>query len=350
MPERLVDLRSDTVTLPTAAMRRAMAEAEVGDDVFGEDPTVNRLEEMAAERLGKEAALFVTSGTMANLVSELTHCGRGDEMIIGDQAHIFYYEQAGSAAVGGIHTRTVPNQADGRMLLEDLEAAIRPDNIHFPRTRLIALENTHNRCFGSPLDEAYLRAVRDLASRHGLNVHMDGARLFNAATSLKVDPAELASEADSVSVCLSKGLAAPVGSLVCGTRPFIAQARRVRKVVGGGMRQAGVLAAAGIVALSEMTGRLAEDHDNARRLADGLAHIDGLDLDPETVRTNMVYFEIRQDGLQAAELTARLNLQGVRVLEVGKNRFRAVTHYHITREDIDYALTVFSREVLAALK
>jgi threonine aldolase len=350
MQKRLVDLRSDTVTLPTVSMRRAMAEAEVGDDVFGEDPTVNRLEEMAAERLGKEAALFVASGTMGNLVSELTHCGRGDEMIAGDQAHIFYYEQGGSASVGGIHTRTVRNQADGRMLLEDLEAAIRPDNVHFPRTRLIALENTHNRCFGSPLDVAYLREVRDLARQYGLKVHMDGARLFNAATGLNVAPADLAEEVDSVSICLSKGLAAPVGSLVCGTRPFIGEARRMRKVLGGGMRQAGILAAAGVVALSEMTGRLAEDHVNARRLAEGLANIEGLDLDPETVRTNIVFCEIRQGGLQAAELSARLNLQGVRVLAVGKTRFRAVTHYHITREDIDYALTVFSREVSEARK
>jgi threonine aldolase len=350
MQERLVDLRSDTVTLPTASMRRAMAEAEVGDDVFGEDPTVNRLEEMAAERLGKEASLFVASGTMANLVSELTHCGRGDEMILGDEAHIFYYEQGGSASVGGIHTRTVRNQSDGRMLLEDLEAAIRPDNVHFPRTRLIALENTHNRCFGTPLDVAYLAAVHDLARRHGLKVHMDGARLFNAATSLNVAPADLAADVDSVSICLSKGLAAPVGSLVCGTRPFIAEARRMRKVLGGGMRQAGILAAAGIVALSEMTERLAEDHANARRLADGLANIEGLDLNPETVRTNIVFFEIRQEGLQAAEVSARLNLRGVKVLAVAKDRFRAVTHYHITREDIDYALTAFSREVSAARK
>jgi threonine aldolase len=350
MQERVVDLRSDTITLPTASMRRAMAEAEVGDDVFGEDPTVNRLEEMAAERLGKEASLFVASGTMANLVSELTHCGRGDEMILGDQAHIFNYEQGGSAAVGGIHTRTVPNQPDGRMLLEDMEAAIRPDNVHFPRTRLIALENTHNRCFGSPLDVEYLRAVRHLARQHGLSVHMDGARLFNAATSLNVEPADLAAEVDSVSICLSKALAAPVGSLVCGTRSFIDEARRMRKVLGGGMRQAGVLAAAGIVALSDMTERLAEDHANARRLADGLAQIEALDVNPETVRTNIVYCDIRQDGLPAAELAARLNVQGVRVLAVRNNRVRAVTHYHITQQDIDYALTVFSREVSAARK
>jgi threonine aldolase len=350
MQERLVDLRSDTITLPTPSMRRAMAEAEVGDDVFGEDPTVNRLQEMAAERLGKEAALFVASGTMANLVSELTHCGRGDEMIIGDQAHIFNYEQGGSAAVGGIHTRTVPNRPDGSMLLEDLEAAIRPDNVHFPRTRLIALENTHNRCFGSPLDLGYLRAVHHLARQHGLSVHMDGARLFNAATSLNVEPADLAAEADSVSICLSKALAAPVGSLVCGTRSFIDEARRMRKVLGGGMRQAGVLAAAGIVALSDMTERLAEDHDNARRLADGLAQIQWLDVNPEAVRTNIVYCDIRQNGLPAAELAARLNVQGVRVLPVRKYRIRAVTHYHITRQDIDYVLTVFSREVSAACK
>jgi threonine aldolase len=350
MPEGLVDLRSDTVTHPTAAMRRAMAEAEVGDDVFGEDPTVNRLEEMAAQRLGKEAALFVASGTMANLVSELTHCGRGDEMIVGDQAHIFNYEQGGSASVGGIHTRTVPNQPDGRMLLEDLEAAIRPGNVHFPRTRLIALENTHNRCSGSPLDVGYLRAVRDLARRYGLSVHMDGARLFNAATSLNVDPADLAAEVDSVSICLSKGLAAPVGSLVCGTRPFIGEARRMRKVLGGGMRQAGVLAAAGIVALRDMTERLAEDHANARRLGEGLAQIEGLDVNLETVRTNIVYCDIGHDVLQAAELAARLNAHGVRVLAVRKYRIRAVTHYHITQQGIDYALAVFSREVSTARK
>ncbi|MFZ0241310.1 MAG: GntG family PLP-dependent aldolase, partial [Desulfobacterales bacterium] len=215
MSHRQIDLRSDTITLPTPAMRQAMAAAEVGDDVFGEDPTVRRLEEMAAERLGKEAGLFVASGTMANLVSQLTHCGRGDEMILGDQAHIFYYEQGGSAAVGGIHPRTVPNKPDGKILIEDIEAAIRGEDVHFPRTRLIMLENTHNRCYGSPLDTAYLQSVRRLADRCGLKVHVDGARLFNAAAALSVTAAELAAPADSISVCLSKGLAAPVGSVVC---------------------------------------------------------------------------------------------------------------------------------------
>ena len=264
MANRIVDLRSDTITLPTPSMRKAMATADVGDDVFGEDPTVNHLEEMAAERLGKEAGLYVTSGTMANLVCQLTHCGRGEEMILGDQAHIFFYEQGGSSAVGSIHPRTVPNQPDGKLLLEDIEAAVRPDNVHFPVTRLVVLENTHNRCNGAPLDSDYLQSVRRLADTYGLKIHMDGARLFNAAVALDVAAAELAAAADSVSVCLSKGLAAPVGSVVCGTRSFIDRARRARKVLGGGMRQAGILAAAGIVALTEMTDRLAEDHANAQ--------------------------------------------------------------------------------------
>ncbi|MFZ0132376.1 MAG: low-specificity L-threonine aldolase [Desulfobacterales bacterium] len=341
MCHRQIDLRSDTITLPTPAMRQAMAAAEVGDDVFGEDPTVRRLEEMAAEQLGKDAGLFVASGTMANLVSQLAHCGRGDEMILGDQAHIFYYEQGGSAAVGGIHPRTVPNQPDGKILLEEIEAAIRPENVHFPRTRLIVLENTHNRCYGGPLDTAYLQSVRQLANRYGLKIHVDGARLFNAATALAVTAAELAAPADSVSICLSKGLAAPVGSVVCGTRPFIAEARRARKLLGGGMRQAGVLAAAGIVALTEMTTRLTEDHAMARRLAVGLAEIKGIAIDPERVKTNIVFFDSDRDDLSAERLAKMLAAEGIHVLATGKRRLRAVTHYHITAADIDDALAVF---------
>ena len=297
---RAVELRSDTMTRPTPAMRKAMAEAEVGDDVFGEDPTVNRLEMLAAERLGKEAALFVSSGTMANLVSQMSHCGRGDEMLLGSLAHSFYYEQGGSAAVASIHPRTVPNQPDGKLALDELEAAIRADNIHFPRTRLIALENTHNLCGGAPLESAYIRDVAAIARRHGIRLHIDGARLFNAAVALGVPARQLVADADSVSFCLSKGLAAPVGSVVCGSREFIQTARRARKVLGGGMRQAGVLAAAGIVALNEMIDRLAEDHANARRLAEALADMSGIiaaggtaqhgdgPLDPDRVRTNFV--------------------------------------------------------------
>jgi threonine aldolase len=247
-----IDLRSDTVTLPTPAMREAMATAEVGDDVLGEDPTINRLEAMAAERVGKEAGLFVSSGTMANLVSVLTHCARGEEIIVGDHGHIFLFEAGGASAVGGIHSRQVPNQPDATLDLAQVEAAIRPDDDHSPRTRLICLENTHNRCGGACLTPEYMGQVRALADRYGLKIHLDGARVFNAAVALGVDVRKLTRDADSVSFCLSKGLSAPVGSLVCGPADFIHEARRARKVLGGGMRQGGVIAAAGVVALEQM--------------------------------------------------------------------------------------------------
>ncbi len=339
---RNVDLRSDTLTQPTASMRQAMAGAEVGDDVFGEDPTVNRLEEMAAERLGKQAAVFVASGTMGNLVSQLAHCGRGDEMILGNHSHTFFFEQGGSAAVGGIHPRTVPNQPDGKLALEEIETAIRGDNVHLPRTRLIMLENTHNQCSGYPLDADYMKAVGEIARRHGLKIHVDGARIFNAAAALNVDAKDLAAEADSISFCLSKGLAAPVGSMVCGTRDFIKEARRARKLLGGGMRQAGVLAAAGIVALTEMVDRLADDHANAKKLAQGLANTPDISIAPELVKTNIVFFEITRREMTVAELVNRLDEGGVRMSPSGPNRIRAVTHYHITSEDIDYSLSALS--------
>lgn len=339
----IIDLRSDTMTQPTAAMRKAMAEAEVGDDVFGEDPTVNRLEEMAAKRMGKEAALFVASGTMANLVSLLAHCGRGDEIILGTQAHTFLAEQGGSAAIAGIHPRTLPNQPDGKLDLEDIKFAIRGDNIHFPRTRLILLENTHNGCNGYPLDADYMQAAGKTARHHKLKIHVDGARIFNAAVALNVDPKVLVADADSVSFCLSKGLAAPVGSVICGTRDFIDKARRARKVVGGGMRQAGVLAAAGIVALNQMIDRLADDHANAKKLAEGLARMQGLNIDPDGIKTNIVYFEITREDLPAIALEKHLSDEGVKVSAFGPRRLRAVTHYHISAEDIDYALDAFSK-------
>jgi threonine aldolase len=338
----VIDLRSDTMTQPTATMRKAMAEARVGDDVFGEDPTVNRLEEMAAERLGKEAALLVSSGTMGNLVSQLAHCGRGDEIILGSQAHTFFFEQGGSAAVGGIHPRTVPNQPDGKLALAEIEAAVRGDNVHFPRSRLIILENTHNLCNGCPLDREYMQAVRDIARRHQLKIHVDGARFFNAAVALSTDPKDLAAAADSVSFCLSKGLGAPVGSMVCGTRSFIDEARRARKLLGGGMRQAGILAAAGIVALSEMVDRLADDHAHAHRLALGLAQIPGISIDPDQIRTNILFFEITHKDLTPEQFVQRINAEGVRMLPVGTRKVRAVTHYHITSADIDRALKVIS--------
>lgn len=340
---RIIELRSDTLTRPTAAMRRAMADAPVGDDVFGEDPTVNRLEEMAAARVGKAAALFVVSGTMGNLVAQLTHCGRGNETILGDQSHIFYYEQGGSAALGGIHPRTLPNRPDGTIPIEDIAAAVRPDDVHFPKTGLILLENTHNRCGGAPLTAEYLAAVGRLAKDHQLKLHVDGARIFNASTALGVDVRELAAPADSVSFCLSKGLGAPVGSVLCGGRDFIAEARRNRKVLGGGMRQAGVIAAAGIVALTEMVDRLAEDHANARKLAEGLAETDGVAVDLAGVRTNIVYFDVTRADMDAPALARRLKTEGVAVLAAGPRRLRAVTHYHVSAEDISAALSAFSR-------
>jgi len=337
----IIDLRSDTITKPTPAMRRAMAEAEVGDDVFGEDPTVNRLEELAAERMGKEAGLFVASGTMGNLVSLLAQCGRGDEVIVGDQAHTYYYEQGGMAALGGIQPRVVRNQPDGTLDLAEVAAAIRDDNVHFPRTRLIAVENTHNRCGGSPLTAEYMRALAALARSRGLRVHLDGARIFNAAIALGVDARDLTANADSVTFCLSKGLAAPVGSVVCGDRAFIAEARRARKVVGGGMRQAGVLAAAGIVALEQMVDRLAEDHANARTLAAGLAQLPGIQVENVPLRTNILYFNVVRSDLTGNQLVARLEEQGVRLLALGPRRLRAVTNYHVTAADIQAALTAF---------
>jgi threonine aldolase len=343
---KTVDLRSDTVTLPTPSMRQAMFDAELGDDVMGEDPTINRLEAMAAARLGKEAAVYVPSGTMANLVCLLSHCARGEEAIMGDMAHTFLFEAGGSAAVGGIHPRTVPNQPDGTLDLGDVEAAIRdPNNPHYPRTRLICLENTHNRCSGAVLTPAYMAQVRALANRYDLRIHLDGARVFNAAIALGVTAAVVAHDADSVSFCLSKGLSAPVGSLVCGSVEFVQQARRQRKVLGGGMRQAGVLAAAGIVALETMVDRLAEDHTNARRLADGLARLPGIVLDPARIQTNIVIWEMGPGAPPAAGVAASMAAHGVKVGIVGPRRIRAVTHHGIGTDDIDQALTV-ARAVL----
>jgi threonine aldolase len=330
---KIIDMRSDTVTQPTPAMREAMYRAEVGDDVFGEDPTVARLERMAAERLGKEAALFVASGTMGNLVALLTHCGRGDEVIAGHLNHVILFEQGGMAALGGIVPRTVPSQADGTMRLKDIEHAIREDDVHYPRTRLVCLENTHNVCNGTPLTVEYTEQAAQLAHAHGLRVHLDGARIFNAAAALGVPARELARPVDSVMFCLSKGLCAPVGSLVCGSGDWIAAARRSRKVVGGGMRQAGVLAAAGVVALEQMTERLAEDAVRARRLADGLARIRGIAVPP--VATNIVWFQLTEEATRTDdEVLAGLTERGIRVLGREQGRFRAVTHYWIGDEEI----------------
>ncbi|MCL5995006.1 MAG: low-specificity L-threonine aldolase [Chloroflexi bacterium] len=334
-----IDLRSDTLTIPTSTMREAMANAIVGDDVFGEDPTINKLQEMAAERVGQEAGLFVSSGTMGNLVAMLTHCQRGDEMIVGDQAHIYIYEAGSSAAVGGIHPRSVPNQADGTLKIEDIKAVIRSQDDHFPITRLITLENTHNRMGGTVLTPAYTRAVAEFAHGHAIKLHIDGARIFNAAVALNVDVKQLTQDADSVTFCLSKGLGAPVGSVLCGSREFIRLARRRRKMIGGGMRQGGILAAAGIVALEQMVDRLREDHANACLLAEGIAGIPGLRVNIATVQSNMVYFELEPDvPFDATELCRRAGQHRVKVLPTGPRRIRAVTHCWVTREEIAEAV------------
>jgi len=319
-------------------MREAMARARVGDDVFGEDPTINQLEALAAAMLGKEAGLLVTSGTQGNLVSLLSHCDRGDEVIMGSDSHTYTSEQVGSAVLGGIAPRIVPNQPDGTLLLDDIEAAIMPDNVHFGTSRLISLENTHNRRGGVYLTPAYTQAVAELAHSRGLRLHIDGARIFNAAVAQGVDVQELVQDADSVTFCLSKGLSAPVGSVVVGSADFIKRARRMRKVLGGGMRQAGVIAAAGIVALTEMVDRLAEDHANARMLATALAQMPGIT--PEPVYTNILYFQVEHPRYTAQELQDALAAQGVGMLVLGPGRIRAVTHYGITADDIDETLEI----------
>lgn len=339
-----IDLRSDTVTRPTPQMRAAMASADVGDDVYGEDPTVNRLQEMAAERMGKEAGLFVPSGTMGNLAAVLTHCTRGDEVILGNLGHTFLFEGGGIAALGGVHPYVLPTGPDGTLAIEDIRAAIRSDDPHFPVSRLVTLENTHNRCGGVPLSTEYMDQVECLARETGLKVHLDGARIFNAAVALGVPASRLAKAADSVTFCLSKALCAPVGSVLCGSRQFINKALRIRKQLGGGMRQAGILAAAGIVALESMIDRLAEDHSRAQRLARGLEEIPGLAVERVDPPTNMVFARL-EDGvdLDAAQVTQHLLNSQVKVGAVASRRFRMVTHYWIDDEGIERALQAFWR-------
>jgi len=336
-----IDLRSDTVTLPTRSMLDAIASAHLGDDVFQEDPTINKLESLAAETMGKEAGLLVPSGTMANLTSVLSHCDRGSEVILGDQAHTFMYESGGISAFGGIHSRQISNQPDGTLKLEDIEGAIRQDNVHFPPTRLICLENTHNRCSGMPLTVEYTKNVAELAGDHGISVHVDGARIFNAATALDVNVRELSEPVDSVSFCLSKGLSAPVGSLVCGSQDFIAQARRNRKALGGGMRQAGIIAASGIVALTTMVDRISDDHRNARTLAEGIAKINGLSIALDTVRTNIVYFSLELHDIPGEVLVSRMSELGIHFFELSPHTYRLVTHSDVDKNDMEVTLEAF---------
>ena len=338
-----VDLRSDTITLPTKEMFDAIAGAELGDDVFQEDPTVNQLEDLAATKFNKEAALFVPSGTMANLVAVLSHCQRGDEVILGDQAHTFLYEAGGISAFGGVHSRQIPNQEDGTLLLEDIKKSIRKEDVHFPPTRLICLENTHNRCLGMPLSVDYTNSVTEIAKNNSLSVHVDGARIFNAAVSLGVSVTELTENIDSVSFCLSKGLSAPAGSMLCGTKDFIEIARRNRKALGGGMRQAGVLAAAGLVALEKMTDRIIDDHKNARTLAEGISNIDGIRINLERVKTNIIYFSLDHPKVGGALLLEKMAGKNIHFFELGPSWFRLVTHAGVSKDDVDDVVGEFER-------
>ena len=335
---KIIDLRSETVTHPTPAMRQAMFEAEVGDDVYHEDPTVNRLEIMAAEIMGKEAALFTTSGTQSNIIAVLTHTSHGDEIIVGDEAHILWYEVGGAAALGGVTMRTVPNDSCGRLNPDDIDRVIRGRDMHYPETTLLCLENTHNRCGGAVLTTDYTDEVCNLAHTRGLKVHLDGARIFNAAIALGVPACALAQNSDSVALCLSKGLSAPVGSLLCGSKDFVERARKFRKMLGGGMRQAGIIAAAGIVALETMVDRLAEDHSNARRLAQGLARIKGIRLAQDDIPSNIVMFHLSPE-LSVVEFVEGLDRAGVKIGLRDGRPFRAVTHRMISSSDIDEALT-----------
>lgn len=330
----VIDLRSDTVSKPSEAMRRAMADAEVGDDVFGDDPTVIRLEERAAELTGKEAALFVASGTMGNLLAVMTQTRPGDEILLGDESHIFRYELGGAARIAGVVTRALPNTADGALTAADVAAAIRTEDLHSPGTRLLCLENTHNRCGGAAVPVTTIDSLADLAHGRGLKVHLDGARVFNAAAALGEPVSRISRDTDSVSFCLSKGLGCPVGSVLCGSNEFIAAARRNRKLLGGGMRQVGILAAAGLHALEHNAGRIGEDHVNARLLADGLRELGPFR--PNQPQTNIVVADVVQG--QLGDWLKAFEREGVLAVAFGPQRMRLVTHINITRNDIDEAL------------
>ena len=338
-----IDLRSDTITLPTKEMLSAIDCADLGDDVFQEDPTINKLEELASKRFNKEAALFVPSGTMANLIAVLSHCQRGDEVILGDQAHTFLYEAGGISSFGGVHSRQLVNQADGTIAIDDIRHAIRKEDVHFPPTRLICLENTHNRCFGMPLSSDYVGSVAELAKKNSIPVHVDGARIFNAAVSLNSTVAELTDEIDSVSFCLSKGLSAPAGSLLCGSENFIYRARRNRKALGGGMRQAGILAAAGIVALEKMTERIVEDHQNAKALAYGISSINGISIDLEKIKTNIIYFSLDHSKIESSLFIKKMAEKNIHFFELSSSWYRLVTHRGISKDDVRNVVKVFDQ-------
>lgn len=338
-----IDLRSDTVTLPTKAMREAMYRAEVGDDMMGEDPTMRRLEELAAEKVGKEAALFTISGTMGNLLALITHCGRGNEAAILDESHIAHFEGDGGAVLGGIGYRTLHSNWRGVPDLDELEYAISPAPHRMQEPGVVCLENTCNRRGGIALSVEEMSGVKKIADKYGVPVHLDGARVFNAATALGVDVTEIAGQVDTVMFCLSKGLSAPLGSMLCGSKDFVDRARFLRRLLGGNMRQAGVIAAAGIVALTEMVERLAEDHENAKVLAAGVADVPGIEVDLRTVETNIVIFRPKLPALSQEQVQQALADNGLLVSNYGRRGLRMLTHYGIVRDDIQRAIGIMHR-------
>lgn len=342
----IIDLRSDTVTHPTLEMRETMAVAPVGDDVYNEDPTVIKLEDLAAEKVGKEAALFVTSGTMGNLIAVLAHCARGDEAVMGRFGHTFLHEAGGISALGGVFPHLVPNQADGTLSIEDIQGAYREEDIHHPVSRLLILENTQNQCGGIPLTVDYMSSASTIAHSLGMQVHLDGARVFNAAKALDVSPAEICAPVDSIMFCLSKGLCAPVGSMLCGSKEFIHASRRIRKQLGGGMRQAGIIAAAGIISLEKMIDRLPDDHKRTKALAEGLNGIKAINLVKGFPKTNMVFFELTSKVKKTAEdIKKQLAKQGILAGLSGPNEFRLVTHYWINDDDVKKSIAIIAEVI-----
>lgn len=338
----MINLRSDTFTLPTESMMKAIQQAKLGDDVYNEDPTVLELEELAAEMLGKEAASFMPSGTMANLASIMAHCPRGSKVIVGDESDIYIYEAGGASVCGGIMYDPVQTQPGGILRIEDLEKKfdLDPEDPQFALPGLICLENTHNRCSGAILPFSYLERVKQFASEKKVPIHMDGARIFNAAVAMGVHVSAIAQYADSIQFCLSKGLSAPIGSMVVGNKEFITQVKRLRKMLGGGMRQVGIVAAPAIVALKEMVDRLAEDHENARFFAQGLSQLEGIEIDPEKVVTNIVLFRLTSPRFTWQQFLVECERNGLQLSELGYGRLRAVMHYGITREDVEKALSI----------
>ena len=340
---QVIDLRSDTVTLPSKEIKQAIFDAELGDDVFQEDKNVNLLEKQAANLSGKESALLVPSGTMGNLISFLVHCPRGTEAILGNKSHTFIYEAGGISAFGGIHSHQLQNSDEGLMDLAEIKQAIRLDNVHFPQTSLISLENTHNMCFGSPISKDYIDEVSNIAKENKLKLHVDGARIFNATTALNISLKDMIDNVDSITFCLSKGLACPIGSIICGSKEFIHLARRMRKVLGGGMRQAGIIAAAGLIAINQLESQIQDDHLNAQLLSDGINNINGLNVDCDKVKTNIIYFELKSKTISSKELLTKMKNSGILFFEVSPNKYRLVTHYGITKSDIKYTLSSFQK-------